>query len=969
MAKWPTRRKRTNRLTKRLLENFDQRNHLLPIYRQTFNILKTAKDQQYYNEQFYRFKWLAVECYLKNSNHSESLKEDVVASFKSLFQNTSKLNDRPEWSKLLEEFKSHEQSMGQDRDPLILYGLAVAQLANSEQADALKNLNEAIHLFRSTTYPSRTVVQAFNLKYEINSDRAVLTPQGIVGPEKPVDYWEAIVYWFDMDYRADAYEQRFVWAIMSDAIDTMRLRKEWIEEFRDQLAKNKVVPDWLQNMINGKLENRMAWGFRGDGYANTVGRSQWELFNKHQTKAAGFWKKAYQICPTFPEPAAELMDVARNENTNETEVEWFEKAIAAQYDYPPAYRQRQFGLLPRWGGSHQEVMEFGKSCLEEGRFETRVPYQYIEAIIQVVKDGGKRLIDNDPTVYQTANQCLENLYKHHANSESDSQRQWARRIRSYQATLNSMFGHHEIAAPIYKDLGDDFVAGFERMLQFHGTADELRRQSIKATVKYSPEVRQLVDLFKLPIDQRNSKRSEIDKLLISLSDSTLDPNEKLVVQQYFQLNAIEKKYQANEKVTLTFDPEFLLWDATELDQFEFIDENTIKVSNEHASTFTVLRHIGEFDGPKTVEFEVEPIQIYDESNTARPSVPIYFGMLFGEIKTLGATQPTADSSVLASTVKQRIGMAQWANTIVDVSCSWPGEKKKFRIDIDNTYVEVRVDNEFVLANDLRTAKLDPKLAIVIQPQFRPARGAFQIQNITIKKLDLELYKKRFSLDEEVAFIESRLKIEPRNAAMWEMLAQATLANDQFDRCLEACNKSVELGRGYQKIGFFLGHIADTKGERKKAMDYYKKAIDSPQITVLNILKSRNPVSIDVTDMAKARYLWLSAAHPDFKLEFKEDFQKLKRKYRAKYQVHWESLIHQALDLSYKGKFEAAAKQCEAALRSSPSELEETIQKMLDAFKEFQLYEMNKDDEPYYLNDDLTKRLWTPNHIEKLYGFR
>jgi hypothetical protein len=53
---------------------------------------------------------------------------------------------------------------------------------------------------------------------------------------------------------------------------------------------------------------------------------------------------------------------------------WFDRAVAARFDYEPAYVSYLSLLMPRWGGSPQKLLAFGTECAATGRFDTNVPF-------------------------------------------------------------------------------------------------------------------------------------------------------------------------------------------------------------------------------------------------------------------------------------------------------------------------------------------------------------------------------------------------------------------------------------------------------------------------------------------------------------------------------------------------------------------------------------------------------------------
>jgi hypothetical protein len=73
-------------------------------------------------------------------------------------------------------------------------------------------------------------------------------------------------------------------------------------------------------------------------------------------------------------------------------LDWFGRALEAQVDYVPAYGRTAYALLPRWGGSHAEMLRLGFACIEQPRYDTLVPWQFVEVVRQICKD-----LDGDAT--------------------------------------------------------------------------------------------------------------------------------------------------------------------------------------------------------------------------------------------------------------------------------------------------------------------------------------------------------------------------------------------------------------------------------------------------------------------------------------------------------------------------------------------------------------------------------------------
>jgi ankyrin repeat protein len=154
------------------------------------------------------------------------------------------------------------------------------------------------------------------------------------------------------------------------------------------LSKRQGVDVWLLRMIQGKAEVSAAWQARGGGYADTVTPAGWAGFRDHLTKAYAALTEAWKLHPEYPEAPALLVKVAMGgvKGTGEGERTWFDRAVAAQMDYLPAYDALLWALRPRWGGSYKEMYLFGLECLNTKRFDTWVPMWYLNTMKDIASE-------------------------------------------------------------------------------------------------------------------------------------------------------------------------------------------------------------------------------------------------------------------------------------------------------------------------------------------------------------------------------------------------------------------------------------------------------------------------------------------------------------------------------------------------------------------------------------------------------
>lgn len=156
---------------------------------------------------------------------------------------------------------------------------------------------------------------------------------------------------------------------------------------------DKQLYPWFWHMAIAQVEVREAWQARGGGWASEVTEEGWKGFAKHMEAARDHLNEAWNLNPGWPESATEMITVAMAGHAHDQESprEWFDRAVAAQLDYKPAYTAYMWSLMPRWGGSHEALYALGRECLATKRFDTHVPYFFLEAFESIVNDIGSTL--------------------------------------------------------------------------------------------------------------------------------------------------------------------------------------------------------------------------------------------------------------------------------------------------------------------------------------------------------------------------------------------------------------------------------------------------------------------------------------------------------------------------------------------------------------------------------------------------
>lgn len=162
---------------------------------------------------------------------------------------------------------------------------------------------------------------------------------------------------------------------------------EPLDRYRSQIEASKL-PEWIRLTLLGSVEKELAWVKRGTGWADEVNQAGWRGFADHLKTARDLLGQAARLRPDRPEAASKMITVSLGENMDLTEIRaWFDRAVSAQFDYYPAYTALMWAYRPRWQGSHELMLAFGKACAATKRFDTHVPSILRVAAMDVISEG------------------------------------------------------------------------------------------------------------------------------------------------------------------------------------------------------------------------------------------------------------------------------------------------------------------------------------------------------------------------------------------------------------------------------------------------------------------------------------------------------------------------------------------------------------------------------------------------------
>ncbi|HTI70986.1 MAG TPA: hypothetical protein VMF06_13535 [Candidatus Limnocylindria bacterium] len=155
------------------------------------------------------------------------------------------------------------------------------------------------------------------------------------------------------------------------------------------------------HVLKGEYHYNRAWEARGTGYANTVGEEGWKVFGEETKIAEESFREAWKIDNTDPETARWMIEICVCQSYPREEMErWFDRAMAADPSYGPAASTKLRYLEPKWGGSPEAMIGFGRECITNTRYQGIMIVTVVEAYQRLAGYQAK-----DP-------EALERFYTH-----------------------------------------------------------------------------------------------------------------------------------------------------------------------------------------------------------------------------------------------------------------------------------------------------------------------------------------------------------------------------------------------------------------------------------------------------------------------------------------------------------------------------------------------------------------------------
>ncbi len=457
--------------------------------------------------------------------------------------------------------------------------------------------------------------------------------------------------------------------------------------------QEKIDP-WVLNMVTGDSYVVKGWHHRGGDWAYKVTPEGFRLFHDNLQRAAEHFNEAMKLHPDYPEAAVAMIPLAMAGESYRTSQEWFDQAVAAEFDYMPAYDRLKAALLPWWGGSHEEMYDFACRCADSKRYDTNVPYMFLNIVNSIDKEldyNGEVWLREG--VYERVKEVLEGMAGDASRSGGEALHPSRSSVMSVHAAIAERTEKYADARRLLDELGERF----DREIFDNWCANpEMVLACIYVNTGKGAE--DFKKAYKLLDDAPKPLADKALEEAISLNEKALAADENEYSKDFYRSRIEELKnclvFNSGEWFEKGFNPKFLLW---------FMKDGIWSAENEHSAVGHAKQpsscisikpvYIPQF--PLEIEFEVEV--------TVTRKYPIILGLFIPE-KRLTDEYRTIFSQFYIRSIDNQAGI-EIGEKAKTVPCELK-QVNRLRVQLADGFAALYVNDKFCL--DYKDAAFHPQ---------------------------------------------------------------------------------------------------------------------------------------------------------------------------------------------------------------------------------------------------------------------
>ena len=843
-------------------------------------------------------------------------------------------------------------------EPMFNLCLAIAESKSQELTSASRRLDAAVVEFAKNDYPTRMSMLALRYVDSVRSSHRTTT-QYIVRVA-------AMKHWLTNDFRARGIEERYAMEDVELYFKLAFLNQDWpaLDEISYIVETSDTLPPWFKSMMQADYEFEMGYFHRGTGMAGTVTDEGWKKLKQHSLAAHKHYEAALETNPRFPESAVGLMSISQLGYSDEDEDHWFDKAIEYEFDFNKAYRARLISLMPRWGGSVEEMCKFAFKHAKKKKYESGVPY-ILPTCIFMIRNWGvldaeqfDKLLNERQLIAETITALqglLDNNKQYVFNGEV--------RDKKFLQTMLAFFmyraGRTSDAERVFRELDGQHSA--VAMKQFgNGAAGTMQALSAGASAfsaEYGEEAYQLQALMEDPVEKRIGNIDAIEELIGNISLS--NESGGLYFERCLKQVRMEKKFADGEVVDINFDSDLNTWRIIDNHQLKYVSQSSAIYDNRTGDRTNQIVQVGRYPGPRMIQatFTFPDGVVPDPTFAPGLLAAAYNDWLY--TVTVGLTENRTYQPIYREKASNiRVGEIRFGVSTgdrhmpPDVLFPCRDNRCELKFFVDVNYLEVYVGEQFLFRHWTPNLNKLVEFFAIQTNRALVGRGQVEISDLKVQKWAgppprkagkeevLEHYQKLFDADPD---------------DKWNMfwLAQAKHANGDLVGALPLYKKACEAGVNKQIAGFYIGDILDRQGKRREAFDWYMdSALNVSDGGPANMMyaHTRQSSFTEPVNWSAFRARWLSVSN-GFELKDKSFDRHLRSRSKLPTEIKWLAECVRVMPKTDDNEYqiESHITSYDRILKETPTKFKFIPQTIQDALKENSLFRRKIEDEPMYLS--------------------
>lgn len=171
----------------------------------------------------------------------------------------------------------------------------------------------------------------------------------------------------------------------------------------------------LAAYFKGDFYTELAWSARGIGYADSVSTEGWKLFAQRLDVASAALNEAWELNPSAAYVANRMLTVELGQGKGRPRMElWFRRAMQLDNSNYKAASSKLYYLEPKWHGTEEDLLSFGRECLNSEEWRGEIPYILVlahERAAYYRAETKDHTYWKRPSVWNECQQAFEKLFQ------------------------------------------------------------------------------------------------------------------------------------------------------------------------------------------------------------------------------------------------------------------------------------------------------------------------------------------------------------------------------------------------------------------------------------------------------------------------------------------------------------------------------------------------------------------------------